>query len=120
MYPPHELRAHRAWARRQMTGTCTVVRQGAFTPGAGGRGTFAAPVSEEIPCRLSSVASRGYERVVADRVAPTAVQTLVLPWDTDIEGVDTVSIDGVAHTVEGVAPLNTDAVELRVVIRSGG
>lgn len=119
MFPAHELQAHRAWARRNMTGVCFVVRQGGYTPTGGGRGMFAEPVQEEVPCRLSDVSSRGYERMVADRVAPASVQTLVLPWGTDIEGVDTVEIDGRSYSVEGVVPPSTDSVDVRAVIRTG-
>jgi len=119
LFTEGEMQDMRAFARDSMIDTCYLVWNGGFDHQPGGTGTYSPEVTIPSPCRKSPIGSTLEEKRIADQFTNEGLLSIVLPYGTDVAGVDRVVLDGIIYELVALIPPRTYAAEVTIVVQGG-
>lgn len=119
MFSTSDLQDLRQMVLETLTEVCTITLEGQYTAGAGGRGVYGAGDVSPVACRRIQIGGSPQERLIADRLKDEPLLVVIVPWDTVVDGAQTVSIGGTDYEVVGTLPATTYVVDRRLVVKDG-
>jgi len=108
-----ELDALRATAELALPEVCEILRSTTTADGFGGVAYDVSTVAEDVPCRVGAP-TKNELQVVADRLGEVTCLTVTLPFGTDVQGDDRITVNGRTLAVAS-APVISWATAVRAV-----
>lgn len=105
-------------AKSTMKEDCVLTTLGGFVKTPGGGGYYAEPTNTPSVCRVAPLGGSPAERMIADRHTEINLLAVYVPWDAEVEEVDTITLRGQTHQILGRIPKRTFNVERQLVIEA--